>query len=208
MTVSKEFILEVEFAEDIREVNEFIATSSDEEVGELFEDARSLILYDSRIPPTERLKRIQYCEFIEESYKDLWTNSRLNKTLNTGAFVQDFLTDLKARIEVLSQDYTNVKSRLPSRRHMQIGGAVLVAGLIAALARKHYRKAAHGSCAKYKGRELVLCRVKMIQEFERVIELQKKYCDGTNNPEKCKKHLKKSIQGLEKEKESWLRKTI
>ena len=202
MQASRKFIIDVEFEENLKVVNEFFATSSDEEVEELFESVRTYILYDDRISAKNRFDNIQYCDVIEESIKSYWINSRLNKTLNAGTSIDNLAREIREKLAVVSKDYQRAK------KSIYIGGAIIVASIIAGIIRKHYRAAVHGSCSKYSGRDLILCRLKMIQEFEKVIKMQIQYCGKTTDPDKCKKHIAKSIEKLQKEKEKWLRKRI
>jgi hypothetical protein len=174
--------------------------------------AKTVIFYDNRISPLARVFRIAICEAMKDGVvKSWWKNTRLNKTLDTGPaitdtsiVIQDFFKDLQQKLDRLFGGTLKIKDKIHKNR--RIIGAIAVATLIATLGKKYYRRAVHGSCSQFGGKELVLCRLKRIREFQRAIDSQKQYCSKTSDPEKCKERLKSAILKLQKERSTWLKK--
>jgi hypothetical protein len=55
------------------------------------------------------------------------------------------------------------------------------------------RKKIHGSCAKYSGRELQLCKMKMADHYISYLRTELSKCDKSLNPSLCKNKIEIAI---------------
>ena len=82
-------------------------------------------------------------------------------------------------------------------------GGVALASLIISKIHKAYREDKYGSCGKFKGQDLAICRLNLIDVYDKTIKDQKKYCKNSSSPDMCSAKLSMLNASLNQEREFW-----